>query len=141
MIKWINTAVLPLWLYTELTSVVEIFWRAFGRSSKILKVQRAVALFVFWWIKIENRDVTVHIAESFEGETYVTEKAVLTLEYNLPMNQTEPCEKIEQREITYFNFISNANNVKIFDLLAFLVKLLSSFCFHVKTACRGGVNF
>ena len=71
----------------------------------------------------------------------MTEKAVLTLEYNLPMNQTEPCEKIEQREITYFNFISNANNAKIFDLLAFLVKLLSSFCSHVKTACRGGVNF
>ena len=75
----------------------------------------------------------------------------------LSMNQTEPSGKVQQREIAYFALVndgtlrttadfasalSNVNNVKRSDLLAFLVmQLFSSRSSHLKIICDGGVLF
>ena len=78
MRKWINLIVCTSWWCAELTSIREIFGRTTGRSSKMLQIQRTVALLIFVLIKTENRDVEIHTyLNVFEGETSVTEKVVL----------------------------------------------------------------
>ena len=44
----------------------------------MLEIERTVVLLVFWWMKIENRDIAIHTELNlFEGETCVTEKMEL----------------------------------------------------------------
>ena len=47
MRKWINLIVCTSWWCAELTSIREIFRRTIGRSSKMLQIQRTVALLIF----------------------------------------------------------------------------------------------
>ena len=41
------------------TSMRNIFSKALRRSSKMLQTVRFVVLLLFWWMKIENRDLAI----------------------------------------------------------------------------------
>ena len=55
--SWRRTGNVSLW-----TSLSNIFKRALRRSSEMLLVLRLVFLLVFWWMKIENKDVALPLS-------------------------------------------------------------------------------
>ena len=98
----INLFVFASWSYAESTTTRNIFKRTLGLSPKVLKLQRTRVLLVFWWIKIENRDVAIHTQLNFfQEETFVTDNVVR--KKNWPFLNIRETEILAFWHIVYIN--------------------------------------